>query len=224
MLFNSKTSKSQQLVQQVLQNSSMPMFSSKVELPTSVIPFNNIEYFTVFNKHYRLIPHILTIEQYNEEYEHFLEFIKLWQLNIINPIKENETSLITEYPDLLMWIEYVDLRNVFTEEFDNELKKIFVSSDDLNQTYLIKWYEFLSALYIHYHAEFLDIIQGKAYKLFHDLFNINFNQDSSKSQIDTVHLTMYNWKWIIPYYLQAVPQENQLGYKRYHHLRSLQQN
>jgi hypothetical protein len=160
---------------------------------------------------YRLYPIILTTDEYADAYQHFLEFIRIWHtrntVNLLNPEQE--------YSDILMWIEYIKYDKIYTEEFCHILDQVYhdESTNTINNIELFN--EFYGSLFLNFHPEFLNILQGKCYYMLKQVYEIDLNE------IPTDIFTCYPWRWIIPYYNQSIPLESKKGLIRMDHLQKL---
>jgi hypothetical protein len=168
----------------------------------------NINYITVQHQAYRLIPQILTYEQYLETYEHFTAYIKASHKTLTEHLDISK-NISDTYPDVLMWIEFINIEKIYTEEFIHTLDQIFSDPELETKDDNFKFNEFYQSLYLHYHFEFLDILKGKSYYLFKHILNID---------LESVDITKYNWRWLVPYYTTIIPKLDQQGLIRMNHL------
>jgi hypothetical protein len=166
--------------------------------------FNVLDTVTIKYRTFKRYPTILTLNEFNEMYNTFLEHIRNWHTQYEYLSEEYEVR--QDYPDLLMWIEYVKFENIYTPDFENILNKIYSSTNDQDKQDLIEFTEFYSSLFLHYHPEFLDIVQGRCYYMLTEVLKVDPVVIGTDLQ-----LRKYSWRWIIPYYVQAIPKEKKLG-------------
>jgi hypothetical protein len=169
------------------------------------------EYITVNNIQYRLYPKILTNDEYQDMYQAFLEFIRQWQYTYVNSFESSETY--NEYSDILMWIEYIDWSNIYTQEFVKILTDVYIDELAHATNNIEQFTEFYGSLFLNFHPELLDILQGRTYHMLQTLYSINITNKN------IFNITEYSWRWIIPYYNISVPIDQKKGLLRMNHLK-----
>jgi hypothetical protein len=161
---------------------------------------------------YQLCPVTLTNDEYQDMYQAFLEFIRLWQSQITQDIVNPEIN----YSDILMWIEFINWSNIYTDEFIHTLDQVYQDEEQQSTNHIELFTEFYGSLFLNFHPELLDILEGRTYHMLQSIYHIDMSMLH-----DVTDLTVYPWRWLIPYYNIAVPLDRKQGLMRMMHLNKL---